>query len=243
MFLTIGGGEIYYLGLFLFIFLQMVVQAQRIKSYHEQRTAAELAFLQAQIKPHFLFNALNTFISISHYDVDKARQLLADFSQYLRRRFDFKDTSHFVPLKHEIELAEAYVAIEKARFEERLEVLFAICADLEIRVPRLLLQPLIENAIIHGILPKPEGGQVNVTISQEAERVFFKIADNGIGIHESKLNSILQPGNNKGVGLANINARLRKLCGNGLEISSRPGWGTEITFYVPIKRGRLREDD
>ncbi|MFA7468394.1 MAG: histidine kinase, partial [Desulfotomaculaceae bacterium] len=78
-------GEFFFGGLFLFTFIQMIIQAQRIKLLHEQKTAAELAFLQAQIKPHFLYNALNTFISISHYDMDKARNLLIDFSNYLRR--------------------------------------------------------------------------------------------------------------------------------------------------------------
>ena len=119
-------GEMFYLGLFLFIFIQMVIQAQRIKLFHDNEIAAELSFLQAQIKPHFLYNTLNTFVSISYFDMDKARSLLTDLSHYLRRSFDFKDLSQFVPLKNEIELAKAYVEIEKARFEERLEVTWYI---------------------------------------------------------------------------------------------------------------------
>ena len=119
-------GEMFYLGLFLFIFIQMVIQAQRIKLFHDNEIAAKLSFLQAQIKPHFLYNTLNTFVSISYFDMDKARSLLTDLSHYLRRSFDFKDLSQFVPLKNEIELAKAYVEIEKARFEERLEVTWYI---------------------------------------------------------------------------------------------------------------------
>ncbi|HPA54839.1 MAG TPA: histidine kinase [Bacillota bacterium] len=119
-------GEMFYLGLFLFIFIQMVIQAQRIKLFHDNEIAAELSFLQAQIKPHFLYNTLNTFVSMSYFDMDKARSLLTDLSHYLRRSFDFKDLSQFVPLKNEIELAKAYVEIEKARFEERLEVAWYI---------------------------------------------------------------------------------------------------------------------
>jgi len=227
-------GEIFYGGLFLFMLLQMVIQAHRVKLFHDRKTAAELAFLQAQIKPHFLYNALNTFISISHYDMEKARSLLTDFSHYLRRTFDFKDLSQFVPLKNEIELAKAYVEIEKARFEERLEVTFEVPEDLEIRVPVIMLQPLIENAVIHGILARPEGGRIDISVKKELRLLIFKVKDNGIGMDEKKLLSVLKSENGKGVGLANIDTRLRKLYGKGLQIISSPETGTEITWYITI---------
>lgn len=234
-------GEIFYLGLFLFIFIQMVIQAQRIKLYHEHKTAAELQFLQAQIKPHFLYNTLNTVISVSRYDTDEARKLLVDFSKYLRRSFDFEELSQFVPLKHEIELAQAYVEIEKARFEERLVVMFEVPANLEIKVPAVMLQPLIENAVIHGILPKPEGGRIDVTVLEEAKTLIFTIKDNGVGMDKA---TIMEPSNwvknlhtkEKGIGLANIDSRLRNLFGKGLEIKSSPGMGTEITWRIPIDK-------
>lgn len=237
--IMISYGEIIYGGLFLSVFLQMVIQAQRIKLFQEQKTAAELAFLQAQIKPHFLYNALNTFISISHYDIDNARKLLTDFSSYLRRSFDFKDLSQFVPLKNEIELAKAYIEIEKARFEERIEAVFDVPDDLEVRVPTLMLQPLIENAVIHGILPKAEGGRIDIFIGKEGRTLIFKVKDNGIGIAAEKLNRIMKNDLGKGVGLANINKRLKKLYVKGLNINSSPGTGTEITWSIPINNRRI----
>lgn len=227
-------GEILFGGIFLFIFIQMVIQAQRIQCFLEEKTAADLAFLQAQIKPHFLYNALNTFIAISHYDMEKARNLLADLSNYLRKSFDFKGLSQFVPLKDEIQLAKAYIAIEKARFEERLEVSFIVHDDLETRVPSLMLQPIIENAVVHGILPKPEGGSVHIYINKDEKKLIFSVKDNGIGMTEEKLRKILNSDSRKGVGIANINGRLRKLYGNELNIISVPHFGTEITWTIPI---------
>ncbi|HQL35492.1 MAG TPA: histidine kinase [Bacillota bacterium] len=231
-------GEVFYLGLFLFIFIQMVIQAQRIKLFHDNEIAAELSFLQAQIKPHFLYNTLNTFVSMSYFDMDKARSLLTDLSHYLRRSFDFKDLSQFVPLKNEIELAKAYVEIEKARFEERLEVVFDVPEDLEVNVPRLMLQPLIENAIIHGILPKPEGGKIDILVKQEAKQLVFQVKDNGIGMDTKKLLNTLRQEKRNSVGIANIDSRLKKLYGKGLEFKSSLGAGTEVAWNIPLNGRR-----
>jgi signal transduction histidine kinase len=227
-------GELIYAGIFLTIFLQMVVQARRIKLSYDEKAAAELSFLQSQIKPHFLFNTLNTFISISYYDMAKARTLLYSFSNYLRRSFDFRDPSELVPLQDEIELAKVYTAVEKARFEERLEVDFQVSDAPDVKVPRLVLQPVIENAIIHGVLPCEEGGRVDVLIELKDEILAFKVTDNGIGMDAEKVADILSRGAAKGVGLCNIDKRLRKLYGKGLSINSRPGRGTEVAWSIPV---------
>jgi two-component system LytT family sensor kinase len=231
-----GFGEIIYIGIFLIIFTQMVIQAKRIQIFNYKKTAAELSFLQAQIKPHFLYNTLNTFISISHYDVDKARNLLCDFSNYLRRSFDFKDLSQFVPLKNEIELAKAYAKIQKARYEERLEINFDIDEDIDIAVPRLVLQPIIENAINHGIFPKCEGGKVEVCIKIAGNTLNFQVKDDGVGMNEKKLREIFNNEEKAGIGLLNIQRRLKKLYRKGLNIKSELGVGTDITWQIPIKK-------
>ncbi len=229
-------GEIIYIGLFLLIFLQMVVQAERTKRFYEQKTAAELSFLQAQIKPHFLFNALNTFVSISRYDVEQARSLLINFSNYLRRSFDFKDLSQFVPLKNEIEFVRAYVDIEKVQFEERLEVSFEVCDDKEVKVPILIIQPLVENAVMHGVLPKKEGGRIDVSIKRDGKMLIFMVKDNGVGMEPEKLRNALKHKFGSGVGLSNIDSRLKKLYGNGLQIKSIPDMGTEVTWRILINK-------
>lgn len=229
-------GELTYAALFIYIFLQMIVQAKRIRDYFDQKTAAELSFLQAQIKPHFLYNTINTVVSISRYDADQARELLKDFGNYLRRSFDFKDLSQSVPLKNEIELAKAYADIEKARFEERLQINFDICDDLEVQVPILMLQPVIENAVNHGILPKPEGGRVDVSVRRDKRFLVFRVKDNGIGMEEGEPDLSKKRETGKGVGLANINGRLKKLYGEGLSIVSGPNRGTEVSWRIPAYR-------
>lgn len=207
----------------------------RLKQSADKSIASELAFLQAQIKPHFLYNAINTFVSISRYDVEQARRLLVNFSNYLRRSFDFKDSSQVVPLKHEIELARAYLDIEKAQFEERLEVCFEACDDEEVKVPILILQPVVENAVLHGVLPKREGGRLEVSIKRERKMLTFTVKDNGVGMEQEKLRSVLERDSGSGVGLSNIDSRLKKLYGKGLQINSSPGIGTEVSWRVPIQ--------
>jgi sensor histidine kinase YesM len=227
-------GETIYIGLFLAILVQMLTQAGRIQEFHDKKTAAELSFLQAQIKPHFLYNTLNTFISISRYDPEKARNLLYDFSNYLRKSFDFKDLSQFVPLKDEIELAKAYTEIEKARHEEDVIVNFDVDEEINVNVPRLVLQPIIENAIKHGILPKGECGTVDISIKKINNKIVFEIKDNGVGIKEEKLKQIFKRDEKSRVGILNIERRLKKLYGKGLQINSKEGIGTEITWEIPI---------
>jgi two-component system, sensor histidine kinase ChiS len=210
----------------------------------DKAMAAEMAFLRAQIKPHFLYNALNTIISISRGDPENARNLLINLSDYLRRSFDFKDLTQFVPLKNELDLTKAYVEIEKARFEERLEVNFTLIGDLEVNIPVLMIQPLLENAIIHGILPKPAGGRVDVAIKRYEQTVQVIIKDNGIGMDKTKLREALANDGKNGIGISNIERRLKKLFGTGLEIKSNPGVGTEVILNIPIRiNGDATEND
>lgn len=232
-------GELFYAGLFLVLFIQMVIQAQRIKNIDEKRSAAELSFLQAQIKPHFLYNTLNTIISISRYDIEKTREHLYSFSSYLRRSFDFKDLSQYASLKNELELAKAYVEIEKARFEERINVNFHIPEDMDkfnYQVPRLVLQPIIENAIIHGVLPKKGNGEIDVSIVREGRGLIFKVKDDGVGMDLTGNNIANKMKTERGVGLSNVDMRLKKLYGRGLHIDSALNSGTEITWHIQLNK-------
>lgn len=203
----------------------------QLKQSLDKVVASELAFLHAQIKPHFLYNALNTFVSISLYDMDKARNLIIEFGNYLRRSFDFKDLSQLAPLKNEVELVKAYLAIEKARFEERIEVTYDLPEDLEFMIPILLLQPIVENAVIHGILPKDEGGRIEISVKKDEKGLHFMVKDNGIGIEPEETGVPLR--GFEGVGLSNIDNRLKKLYGQGLQINSTPNQGTQVTWFVP----------
>ncbi|MBF0103069.1 MAG: histidine kinase [Desulfobacterales bacterium] len=225
-----------------FMMIQIFIQALRVKQFYDEKIAAELSFLQSQIKPHFLYNTLNTFVSISRYDVDKARNLIIDFSEYLRRSFDFKSLGQLVPIENEILLAQYYTQIEQIRFEDRCNVVFDIDLDLKtdrtIRVPLLVLQPLIENALIHGILVKSEGGRVDVSIKKNAKNIIFSVQDNGVGMDSKCLEMLrskdLYKEKKLSVGIANIDSRLHKLYGKGLQIQSTLGVGTLITWQVRV---------
>lgn len=226
-------GELYPVGLLVFLVLQIILQAKRIRRDYQKQAAAELAFWQAQIKPHFLYNAFNTFISVSYYDIGKARELMQRFAGFLRLNFDFKNASTLSTLAKETELAKAYAQIEEARFEEHVRVRFNVCQNTHAMVPVLVLQPVIENAINHGLLPKADGGTVEVDIVQEGKSLLFRVRDDGVGMEQAQVARIFSE-ENSGIGLYNINKRLKALYGKGLAITSAPGAGTTICWSVPL---------
>jgi len=221
-----------YAALFLFLFLQLLSAARRIKKFYNEKVNAELRFLHAQIKPHYIFNALNTIISISRYNAERALELLRDFGVYLQNSFNLKTENQFTSLKDELEIVNVYLNIEKARFEERIEVEMDLPERQDILVPVCMLQPIVENAIVHGILGKPEGGKIYIGIEQEGQKLVFTVRDNGLGMPEEKVVEILESDNIGHIGLSNIHKRLKALYKNGLTIKSKPGEGTEVTWEV-----------
>ncbi len=124
----------------------------------------ESAFLQAQIKPHFLYNTLNVIAALCKMEPEKARDLILDFSEYLHHSFDFKNLETFIPFEEELEFVQAYVRIEQTRFKDSINVIYEIDDTEGLRLPPLLLQPLVENAIRHGIRKKETSGTVLVRV-------------------------------------------------------------------------------
>ena len=228
-------GEIMYVGLLIFLLIQMLIKAMSIKDYYEHKNAVELKFLQAQIKPHFLYNALNAIISISREDHERSTNLLITFSNYLRGSFDFKSTDNQMLLRKEIEHVNAYLEIEKARFEERIEFSVTLPECLDYCIPVLVLQPIIENAIVHGLLPKPEGGKVELNIAEKDGYLAFSVKDNGIGMDSKIILKEQSDEMKNGVALANIDSRLRRIYGSGLTIVSERMIGTEVLWRIPIR--------
>ncbi len=198
-------------------------------------TKMEVAFLQAQIKPHFLYNVLNSILALSYMDVEKSRKLITSFASFLRESFVFSNTNKLVPLEKELSLLHSYVEIEQARFPEKIQFELTCSRTLNCKIPPLLLQPIVENAIRHGITKRPEGGRVRVTIEQVHDHVVFHIADNGVGMSEKQIEDILnrQPGNLDGVGLVNIIKRIKQFNGSSLSIASDVMTGTAITIRLP----------
>lgn len=205
-------------------------------------TNAELQALHAQINPHFLFNTLNTIIMFSRTNPETSRRLLIRLANFFRHAL--KKHGHFNTVKEELEYINTYLILEKARFREKLRILRSIDPEvLNYQVPVLAIQPLVENAVKHGITPKMGGGTVTICAYKSEGELHFIIKDDGVGIPEDKFEKVLIPGygSGNGVGLSNVHERLKSLFGEdyGLRIQSQVGEGTTITVRVPLMAGPI----
>lgn len=223
--------------------LARVMTLVKIKTTADQTITAELAFMQAQIKPHFLYNTLNTISSFCDTAPEQAGRLIDELSNYLRHCFDFQRHEVYVPIEDEIGLVKSYVEIEKARFGSALEVDFVLDEVRGKKVLSLSIQPLVENAIRHGIRKKGGSGKVRITLKNTADGVLVSVVDNGVGIPPERLAKVFEPGSSHGVGLWNIDSRLKKLFGQGLTIQSEPSKGTQVMFIIPSEVNQIDPSD
>src|SRR5580765_376141 len=192
---------------------------------------ARMDALSSQINPHFLFNTLNTVSALIRIDPDSARGVVLRLSNILRRLLRKHET--FVPLKEELQFIDDYLDIEVARFgHDNLDIIKEIDeVTLETFIPSMLLQPMVENSLKHGLAPKLEGGRIRLHADQRDGRLRLEIEDNGVGITEERMPHVYV----EGIGLSNVRERLRVLYGTdfSLEIESRRGAGTLIRIEVP----------
>ena len=210
------------------------IELSKIDYQRELLARSELKALQAQINPHFLFNAINTIVSLTRTKPDEARKLLLHLGNYFRKNFD--QNVDEVDLYKEIEHINSYIEIEKARFGDKLEIEYNIEEDIECKLPPLILQPLVENAIKHGVLGKIEGGKVEIIARKNGIGTELLVKDNGVGIPKDKLDSLLQEKcTNEGIGLKNVNERLKNKYGSeyGLKIVSEVNKGTIASMVIP----------
>ncbi len=208
----------------------------KLKTSVKNAQDAEIAFLRSQINPHFLYNALNSIAALCIDEPQQAENLIIQLSKYLRNSFDFKKLDSLVTIEKELELLEAYLDIEKARFGARLKIEYEIDKNLNILIPPLVLQPLVENAVRHGVMSNIQGGTVKITIKKMDGMVSFFVEDNGKGIHRGKIQELLDSNLEKtGVGIWNINQRLRLLYGKGIQLESIEGLGTRVSFQIPVQ--------
>ncbi len=206
-----------------------------LKQSVEERLRMEAAWLQAQIKPHFFFNTLNSIAILSEMDTPRMKKLLEDFSAYLQKSFDFQNAAIVIPLERELELVRSYLSIEQERFGDRLQIVWDVDEAIHLKIPPLSIQPLVENALAHGILQRYDVGTLLIQITDQGDYAHIRIADNGVGMSEERLAELLdsKSSRRKGVGLFNTDRRLRQLYGKGLEIQSSPDQGTTISFQIP----------
>ncbi|MDP4147536.1 MAG: diguanylate cyclase, partial [Bacillota bacterium] len=217
------------------LFSNLIATTEELHRSAEEALRSEIAFLQAQIKPHFLYNAINTISAFSLDDPKMTRELLASLSEYLRGSFDFKNRDKLVTLRKELELVEAYLFIEKARFGKRLQIVYDIDDDIDCMLPPLVVQPLVENSVQHGLADQKQGGTVKISVYSENNFVIISVEDNGVGIPEALYGKLLQDEESQGVALKNINMRLIRLYGRGLEIGGRAEGGTKMTVRIPME--------
>ncbi|MHA7966738.1 histidine kinase [Paenibacillus sp. CAU 1782] len=195
----------------------------------------ELAFIRAQIDPHFVHNTLNVIEGVIAENREKAGSLVNDLSHYLRTIFDYSNSERFISIHEELDTVKFYVRIEQARFPGKIIVNYEIDPDIQLKVPRLVIQPLVENAIKHGIRKRKVAGTVTVRVKELEQGYFISVEDDGVGIEEADKYKLLEYSTGKGIGLANINARLKAEYGTQLQIVSEKGKGTAVRFDVPIK--------
>jgi len=192
---------------------------------------ARLEALTSQINPHFLFNTLNTVSSLIRFDPDMARGVVLKLSNILRRLL--RKTETFVPLREELEFIDDYLDIEVIRFgRDKLQIFKEIDPEtLETFVPSMLLQPIVENSIKHGLAPRLEGGQIHIRTHHRDGRLSIEVADNGMGISTERLAEVY----GGGIGISNVHERLRLLYGDQfkMDICSEEGQGTQIQIEIP----------
>jgi two-component system LytT family sensor kinase len=196
---------------------------------------AEVRALRAQISPHFIYNSLNAIASFINTDPARARELVVEFADFTR--YSFRRHGDFTTLAEELRCIDRYLLLERARFGDRVQVSLRIAPEvLSTVIPFLSLQPLVENAVRHGLEAKEGPGHISITANDSGAFAEVTIEDDGVGMDPAQLQSMLA-GHSDGdhVGLRNVDARLRQVYGDehGLVIETAPGEGTLITMRVP----------
>lgn len=201
------------------------------------RVKAELHALQAQINPHFLFNAINTIVSLTRSNPEKARELLLYLSEYFRHNMN--NTEDLITLEQELNHVKAYLRIEKARFEDKISVIYNNAVEETVFLPPLTIQPIVENAVKHGLLNKANGGEISLNIKIKSDKLCIEIKDDGIGISDDLLDKIVRYQIDS-VGINNVRKRIdtfyqRK---GSFKIDSTLDEGTTVKMLLPIIRNK-----
>ncbi|GGD59762.1 hypothetical protein GCM10010911_17010 [Paenibacillus nasutitermitis] len=205
-----------------------------LKKSVNERLRMEAALLQAQIKPHFVINTFTALSALSRIDTEKMDALIEELTQYFRLGIDFRNSDRAVPLERELKLVRSYLYIQKERFEDRLQVVWDVDDEVDLYLPPLTIQPLVDNAVIHGIMKRSTGGEIQVRVTNLERSVEIQVSDNGVGMDEKTIRHVLdrQMETHSGIGLLNTHRRLMQFCGSGLRIESKPGVGTTVSFTI-----------
>lgn len=193
---------------------------------------SELTALKAQLNPHFLYNVFNTINAAIPTQAEKTRNMVAKLSDLFRYQLK-ASKEELVTLKEELDFVTKYLDLEKERFGERLQYHLEISDDtLQHTIPPILIQPLVENSIKHGISPLIDGGKITLSIRTTADQLTVSVTDTGVGLQNGSEESALK----KGVGLSNTHERLMKMYNSGLQLIHKKPSGLEVRFSIPIMK-------
>lgn len=229
-------------------------QEKKLKEQEAELAASRISIMLSQIQPHFLYNSLNSIYHLCAKDPEKARKAISDFSDYLRANLDSLTRTALVSFDQELKHVKTYLSLEKMRFDEELEIIYEIDTKMFL-IPALTVQPLVENAVKHGVGKKPGGGTVKIATKESKDYYEVIISDDGIG-YDTDINTCFDTNvgkidmnatDGKGgknskenkdnktshIGIENVRNRLKQMCDATLEIVSEKGKGTEAHIYIP----------
>ena len=204
-------------------------QNRKIAEQNRELTESRIATMMSQIKPHFIYNTLGSIEQLCELDPAMAEKMVHNFAKYLRGNFGELDNKRPIRMSQEIAHCKYYISIEQMRFPD-IKVIFDIQTD-DFQIPALSIQPLIENAIKHGLMKLPKGGSVWVSSYETEHTYYVKVEDNGVGFDTSTLQT-----DRKQIGLRNIRGRLKEMCNGTLTVESRQGMGTKVLIQIPKNR-------
>jgi two-component system LytT family sensor kinase len=222
-------------------FVSTQLELSQLDRSRQRAVTAELRFLRAQISPHFIYNALTAIESFVRTDPDRARELLIQFSDFTR--YSFRSHDQYVTMAEELRLVDTYLELERARFGDHLEVTLRVAPEvLSVKLPALILQPIVENAVRHGLEPSEWSGHLEISVRDGDSDALITVADNGAGADPGRIRRVLS-GSTGGdeVGLHNVDERLRTEFGEqyGLVIETGIGSGTTVSIRIPKFRARV----
>ena len=217
-------------------FISSQLELAVLQRSRDKLAQAEVKALRAQISPHFIYNALNTVSSLIRTDPDRARELLQEFAEFTR--YSFRTDGIFTTLSDELTNIHRYLTIEQARYGDRLNVRLKIAPEvLQVVLPFLVLQPLVENAVRHGLARKPGGGTLTVTAEDYGSQALISVEDTGVGMDPERLFDDLKDAHQTGahVGIGNINDRMQMAFGEeyALVVETAPDAGMKVILKVP----------
>lgn len=212
----------------------MEMRREKMRRENERRILEQnkVYLLNSQIRPHFLFNALAVIQSLTEEKPELAGEAIACLADFLRKEIDLKTAQTTIPVKKELEYLKDYLYIEKLRFGDKLEIRYEIDESLNFGIPFLTIQPLVENAVRHGIRKRVEGGCVTIAVRKEEKNYTIRVEDNGVGFD---MDSLEKKSQGNGIAMDNVRERVKRMCGGTMEINSIPGQGTKVLIQIPEK--------